>query len=57
MDALARLPVYLGYPNRSGCGALLRSREPLNPTVEFATRRQNGQIDGVIRSSIPALAC
>jgi hypothetical protein len=35
----------------------LRSREPLNPTVEFATRRQNGQMDGVIRSSMPALAC
>ena len=46
-----------GYPSRSGCGALLRSREPLNRTVELATRRQNGQIDGVIRSSMPASAC
>jgi len=44
------------YTNRSGCGALLRSREPLNSTVELVTRRQNGQIDGVIRSSMPALA-
>ena len=35
----------------------MRNREPLNPTVEFATCRQNGQIDGVIRSSIPASAC
>jgi hypothetical protein len=24
---------------------MLRSREPLNSTVEFATRRQNGQRD------------
>jgi DNA-binding beta-propeller fold protein YncE len=40
-----------------GCGALLRSREPLNSTVESTTRRQNGQIDGVMRSSMPARAC
>jgi hypothetical protein len=33
---------------------LLLSREPLNSTVESTTRRQNGQIDGVTRSSIPA---
>ena len=45
------------YPNRSECGALLRSQEPLNPTVEFATCRQNGQMDGVILSSMPARAC
>jgi catechol 2,3-dioxygenase-like lactoylglutathione lyase family enzyme len=44
------------YTSWSGCGALLRSREPLNSTVELVTRRQNGQIDGVIRSSMPALA-
>jgi acyl-CoA thioester hydrolase len=43
--------------DQSGCGALLRSREPLNATVEFSTRRQNGQIDGVTRSSMPAPAC
>jgi len=30
---------------------------PLNSTVESATRRQNGQMDGVIRSSILAAAC
>jgi hypothetical protein len=35
----------------------LRSREPLNPTVEFATRRQNGQMDGAIRNSTRAPAC
>jgi hypothetical protein len=29
----------------------LRNREPLNSMVESATRRQNGQLDGVIRSS------
>ena len=45
------------YPNRSGCGALLPRREPLNTTVESATRRQNGQMDGVIRRSIRAAAC
>jgi hypothetical protein len=47
----------MGYPGWSGCGALLRSREPLNKTVELATRRQNGQMDGVIRNSMPASAC
>ena len=56
--SMAHRPSYREhYPNRSGCGALLRSREPLNSTVEFVTRRQNGQMDGVIRSSIPAAAC
>jgi hypothetical protein len=40
-----------------GGWSLLRSREPLNSTVEFVTRRQNGQMDGVIRSSMPARAC
>jgi hypothetical protein len=35
----------------------LRSREPLNSTVEAVTRRQNGQIDGATRSSMPAAAC
>jgi hypothetical protein len=35
----------------------LRSREPQNSTAELATRRQNGQIDGVTRSSMPAAAC
>jgi hypothetical protein len=35
----------------------LWSREPLNSTVDRVTRRQNGQIDGVIRSSIRAAAC
>jgi hypothetical protein len=34
----------------------LRSREPLNSIVEVATSRQNGQIDGETRSSIPARA-
>jgi hypothetical protein len=35
----------------------LRSLEPLNSTVEAVTRRQNGQMDGVTRSSIRARAC
>lgn len=34
----------------------MRSREPLNSTVELVTCRQNGQIDGVILSSMRALA-
>ena len=42
---------------RSGWGAAFPSREPLNPTVEPATRRQKGQMDGVMRSSIRARAC
>jgi hypothetical protein len=33
------IPQLESYPNRSGCGALFRSREPLNSTVEFTTRR------------------
>jgi hypothetical protein len=37
------IPGRSATPNRSGCGALLPSREPLNATVESATRRQNGQ--------------
>jgi hypothetical protein len=40
-----------------GAGQALCSREPENSTVELATRCQNGQMDGVIRSSIPAPAC
>jgi hypothetical protein len=35
----------------------LRSREPLYSTVEAVTRRQNGQMDGATRSSMPAAAC
>jgi len=35
----------------------LRNLEPLNLTVEPTTRRQNGQMDGVTRSSIRARAC
>jgi hypothetical protein len=32
---------------RSGCGALLRSREPLNPDRRVRHPPQNGQIEGV----------
>jgi hypothetical protein len=35
----------------------LRSRDPLNSTVEAVTRRQNGQMDGTTRSSMSAAAC
>jgi hypothetical protein len=35
----------------------LCNREPLKLTVEPVTRRQNGQMDGVTRSSILARAC
>ena len=41
------------HPVRSGWSAAFRSREPLNATVEAVTRRQNGQTDGVTRSSMP----
>jgi undecaprenyl-diphosphatase len=35
----------------------LPSLQPLNSTVDRVTRRQNGQIDGVIRSSMLATTC
>jgi hypothetical protein len=35
----------------------LRNLEPLHSTVDSATLRQKGQIDGVTRSSIRARAC